>query len=205
MYRSGRHEEAVSPATRWSAERITLEIGRLLAEDARPDNAEEREVTRLAAVAILTESALIHVRKGDPGLLAPGLWAAHRVLEAEPLGARGRSFGRRFYLLAGLILHWHVEFAVGHRLLVEALQHFPDEPELLTAAGSIIETVAAIPTTAVLALDRSASVSGEKLPLLRAAARRRARLSHGVDAPARQEYVLPSSGAGTQSAPESPR
>jgi tetratricopeptide (TPR) repeat protein len=144
MYRSGRHEEAVSPATRWSAERITLEIGRLLAEDARPDNAEEREVTRLAAVAILTESAMIHVRKGDPGLVAPGLWTAGRILEAEPLVGRGRSFARRFYLLAGLVLHWHVEIAVGHQLLLTALQSFPDDPELLTEAGSIIETVAAL-------------------------------------------------------------
>lgn len=144
VYRSGRHEEAVSPATRWSAERITLEIGRLLSKNAPPDNAEEREVKRLAAVAILAESAIAHLLRGDPGLLAPGLWAAHRVLEAEPLGAHGRSFARRFYLLAGLILHWHVEFAVGHRLLVEALRPFPDDPELLTAAGSIVETVAAL-------------------------------------------------------------
>lgn len=144
MYRSGRHEEAVSPATRWSAERITLEIGRLLAEDARPDNAEEREMTRLAAVAILTESAVTHVRKGDSGLLAPGLWTAGRVLEAEPLGARGRSVAQRFYLLAGLVLHWHVEIAVGHELLVKALRSFPDDPELLTALGSIIETVASL-------------------------------------------------------------
>jgi hypothetical protein len=72
---------------------------------------------------------MIHVRKGDPGLLAPGLWAAHRALEAEPLGAPGRSFARRFYLLAGLILHWHVELAVGDKLLVKALQSFPDDPE----------------------------------------------------------------------------
>jgi tetratricopeptide (TPR) repeat protein len=143
-YRSGRHEEAVSPATLWSAERVTLEIGRLLARDARPDDAAEREATRLAAAAILAESAMVHVRTGDPGLLAPGLWAAHRVLEAEPLGARGRSFARRFYLLAGLILHWHVELAVGHRLLVEALRSFPDDPELMTAAGSTVEAVAAL-------------------------------------------------------------
>jgi tetratricopeptide (TPR) repeat protein len=143
-YRSGRHEEAVSPATLWSAEQITLEIGRLLATDARPDDAAEREATRLAAVAILTEGAIVHVRTGDPAPLAPGLWAAHRVLEAEPLGAHGRSFARRFYLLAGLILHWHVELAVGHRLLVEALRSFPDDPQLLTAAGSIVEAVAAL-------------------------------------------------------------
>jgi hypothetical protein len=102
-YRSGRHEEAVSPATRWSAERITLEIGRLLAEDARPHKAEEREVTRLAAVAILAESAVIHVRKGDPGLRPP--------LGSSPGAELNRS--ARVFLRAPFLswpaVHWHVD------------------------------------------------------------------------------------------------
>jgi tetratricopeptide (TPR) repeat protein len=169
MYRSGQHEGAVALATLWSDERITREIGRLIAEDASRDKAEEREVVllpsldvggldrrasrekleerevrRLAAAAILTESALSRLGDGDLRLLAPSLWTASLLLDREPLGARGRSFAQRFYLLAGLVLHWHVEIAAGRRLLAKALQHVPDDPELHTAVGSLIETVASL-------------------------------------------------------------
>ena len=169
MYLSGRHEEAVSAATRWSAERVTLEIGRLLAEDASHEkaverqvvvlpsldvvgldrhasreNAEARKATRRAAAAILTESALSHVRDEDLRLLAPDIWTASLLLEPGPIGARGRSFAQRCYLLAGLVLHWHLEIAEGHRLLAKALLYFPDDPELHTAIGSMIETVASL-------------------------------------------------------------
>jgi hypothetical protein len=112
MYRSGRREEAASLATRWSDEQITHEVGRLLAEDAARKKTEEREVVvlptldivgleghassekaeererrRLAAAAILEESALRRFRDGDRRLLAPGMSTASRLLEAEPLGA----------------------------------------------------------------------------------------------------------------------
>lgn len=172
-YRSGLHERAVAAATPWSDERITLEVGRLIAEDASREkseprevvvlptldtvglephalreSAEERELTRLAAVAVLTESALSRLRCGDLRLLAPGLWTASLLLEVEPLGARGRSFAQRFYLLAGLVLHWHVEIEAGHRLLTKALQDLPEDPELHTALGSMIETVASLRTYA---------------------------------------------------------
>lgn len=143
-YRSGRHEEAVSAATRWSAKRVALEIGQLLAEDISRENAEEREVTRLAAAAILTESALSRLRDGNLRVLAPDIRTASQLLEPEPLGARGRSFAQRYYLLAGLVLQGHVEIAAAHRLLGEALRYFPDDPELHTAFGSVVETVASL-------------------------------------------------------------
>ncbi len=172
-YRSGHHDRAVAVATRWNAERIAFEIGRLIAEEASRakveerevlilpsldvaglerhasrEKAEQREVTRLAAAAIVTESALSHLRNGDIGLLAPGFWTASPLLEGEPLGARGRSFAQRFYLLAGLVLQWHVEIAAGRRLLTKALRSFPEDPELQTALGSMIETVASLRTYA---------------------------------------------------------
>jgi tetratricopeptide (TPR) repeat protein len=171
MYRSGRHEEAVSPATLWSAERITLEIGRLIAEEASAkkveerevlilpsldvaglerhaslERAEQREVARLAAAAIVAESALSRLRNRDIVLLAPGLSTASLLLEVEPLGARGRSFAQRFYLLAGLVLQWHVEIAAGRRLLTKALRYFPGDPALHTVLGSMTETVASLRT-----------------------------------------------------------
>jgi tetratricopeptide (TPR) repeat protein len=173
-YRSGLHEKAVAAATRWSAERVTLEIGRLIAEDASREKTDEhevvvlptldvvglerqparektdeREVRRLAAAAILAESALSRLRNGDLQLLAPGLWTASLLLERGPLGAHGRSFAQRFYLLAALALHWHLELADGYRLLTKALQYFPDDPELHTALGSMIQTVASLRTYAL--------------------------------------------------------
>jgi tetratricopeptide (TPR) repeat protein len=157
----------------WSAERTTLEIGRLIADDASRENADEREVMvlptldiaglgpqasrkdaeeresrRLAAAAILTESALSRLRSGDVRLLAPSLWTASLLLEGKQLGTHGRSFAQRFYLLAGLALHWHLELADGYRLLTKALQYFPGDPELHTALGSMIQTVASLRTYA---------------------------------------------------------
>jgi hypothetical protein len=170
-YRSGLHDEAVSAGTLWSDERIALEIRRLIAEDASREKAderavvvtpnldvvglerhaarekaEERERRRLAAAAVLAESALNRLHAGDRRLLAPGLSTASLLLEAAPLGARGRPFAQRFYLLAALILHWHVEIAAGYGLLAKAIQRFPDDAELHTALASMIETVASLRT-----------------------------------------------------------
>lgn len=71
-YRSGLHERAVAAATLWSAERATLEIGRLIVEEASREDGGEREARRLAAAAILTGSSLSRLRDGDLRLLAPG-------------------------------------------------------------------------------------------------------------------------------------
>jgi hypothetical protein len=168
LYRSGLHERAVAAAAGWSAERIGLEVGRLVAEDASRRKAEEREVrvlpsldvagleregsgeaaeqrqVRLTAAAIIAERALSRLREGDQERLAPSLWVASRLVEVKPPGEGGRSFARCFYLLAGLILHYHVEIAEGHRLLARALQEYPDDPELHTALGSAIEAVASL-------------------------------------------------------------
>ncbi len=77
-------------------------------------------------------------------MLAPDIRTASQLLEPKPLGVRGRSFAQRYYLLAGLVLQGHVEIAAGHRLLAKALQYFPDDPELHTAFGSVVETVASL-------------------------------------------------------------
>jgi tetratricopeptide (TPR) repeat protein len=145
-YRSGAHERAVAAATLWSDERIVLEVRRLIAEAASREKAEEREAARLAAAAILAERALSRRVSGDPALLAPGFSSAALLVEANPLGTRGRSFAQRFYLLVGLILHWHLELEVGYTLAAKALQQFPNDPDLQTAVGSMIETVASLRT-----------------------------------------------------------
>jgi tetratricopeptide (TPR) repeat protein len=168
LYRSGLHERAVVGTAGWNAERIGLEVDRLVAEEASRRKAAEREVrvlpsldvvgleregsheaaeqgeVRLTAAAILTERALSRLREADQELLAPSLWAASRLVDVKPLGESGRAFARCFYLLAGLILHLHVEIAEGHRLLARALEDYPDDPELHAALGSTIEAVASL-------------------------------------------------------------
>ncbi len=157
-------------ATPWSDGRIALEVRRLVADAASREKAEEREVVlaptldvvgldrdsrektdereagRLAAAAILAERALSRRVTGDPAPLAPGFLSAGLLVEAKPLGTRGRSFAQRFYLLAGLILQWHLELEAGYKLAAKALQQFPEDPDLQTAVGSMIETVASLRT-----------------------------------------------------------
>jgi tetratricopeptide (TPR) repeat protein len=169
-YRSGLHDRAAAVAASWSAERTAREVERLASAHAAraragerggvalpspdvaglgqavPDDAGEREVTRLAAAAIVIEAVLARLRGGEHRLAAPDLSKASLLLDAEPLGARGRPFAPRFHLLAGLVLHWHVEIAAGHALLGRALQRFPDDPELLTALGAMLESVASLRT-----------------------------------------------------------
>lgn len=143
-YRAGRHEQAVSRVIRWGPERVAREVERLVDPDGPAEGREDREANRLAAAAMLADSAVVQAREGDPARVAPALAAAGRLLEAEPLGERVVACARRFYLLAGLVLHWHVELAAADELLGEALERFPDDPELLTAAGSLVETVASL-------------------------------------------------------------
>ena len=111
---------------------------------ASPGGPEASEVLRLAVAAILTECALDHLRVGKPEGTRPGLEAAARLVEAEPLGPRGRLFARRFYLVAGLTFQAYVDHEAGHNLFEEGLEHHPDDPELITALGSTIETVASV-------------------------------------------------------------
>jgi tetratricopeptide (TPR) repeat protein len=179
-YRAGPHEGPVAVAALWSDERISREIARVLAEDAAREAAKEREVRvlpsldivgldrgasredaveresrRLAAAAVLAESAVARLRSGDPRPLGPRLWTASALLGEAPWGGRRRSFARGFYLLAAFVLHWHVEIAAGHRLLATALRQFPDDPELHTALGSMLETVASLRTYASSSPERS--------------------------------------------------
>jgi tetratricopeptide (TPR) repeat protein len=126
--------------------RLLSEPGSSLEVPGSGENAEEREMRRLAAAAILTEAALSHLRIGDLRLLAPGLWTTSLLLDVQPQGPTGRAFAQEFYLLAGLILHWHVELEAGDRLLTKALRSYPENPELHTALGSLIETVASLRT-----------------------------------------------------------
>jgi Flp pilus assembly protein TadD len=174
MYRTRSDRQAVTLVTRWSDERVTSEVRRLLAEDVsrraeqppevrvlpsldvvgldrrtsqeKAAEAAERAARRLAAAALVAERAVSLLGSGDGRPLAPGLATASLLLGADLSAADSRSFARDFSLLAGILLHWHVELAAGHQLLAKAVRDFPDDPELHTALGSIVETVASLRT-----------------------------------------------------------
>jgi tetratricopeptide (TPR) repeat protein len=144
LYRSGDHEKSVALATLWGLGNVEAETQRRLDAAVSRDDAEAREALRLAVAAILTECALDDLRVGRPERTRPGLEAAARLVEAGPLGPRGQLFARRFYLVAGLTFQAYVDPKAGHDLLEEGLEHHADDPELITALGSTIETIASV-------------------------------------------------------------
>jgi len=141
-YRTVDRSKAMAGVALWDRDKVEAETRRLLAGTG--GDVLLREATGLAAVALLTESALLDMNVGDAARARWELQSAARLMEAAPQTARGSAFARRFYLLAGLVLHRVVELEAGHALLIQALRRQRDDPELLTALGAIIETVAAL-------------------------------------------------------------
>jgi hypothetical protein len=169
IYRAGPRDAAVHAAAGWSDDRITAEVRRFVAADVERARAKgerpvvvlpsldvvgldpvtraaahERQVMRRAAAAVLAEAAVERLRQGDRRPLGPGLSTASLLLDAEPLGPSEAAFFRCFHLLVGLALHWHVEIAAAHGLLSKASERFPEDPDLQTALGSLVESVAAL-------------------------------------------------------------
>jgi tetratricopeptide (TPR) repeat protein len=142
-YRSADRERAVVAVTLWERERLNAEVRSFL-EEARLEASAQRGATRLAAVALLTDSAMLDLGDGDSLRARRELQSAARLMEAGRLEGSAAVFARRFYLLAGLALHRGVELQAGYALLVQALRLDKDDPELLTALGAITETVAAL-------------------------------------------------------------
>jgi tetratricopeptide (TPR) repeat protein len=142
-YRSVDREKAVAAVTLWDRERLYAEVRRFL-DEARLETSAEQGATRLAAVALLSDRALLDLDDGDSLRARRELQSAARLMDAGRLEGGAGAFARRFYLLAGLALHRGVELQAGYALLVQALRLDKDDPELLTALGAITETVAAL-------------------------------------------------------------
>jgi tetratricopeptide (TPR) repeat protein len=139
VYRTVDRERAVAALALWDRERVEAETRQLVDDTVWRGGA--IEATRLAAVALLTESALLDLQVGASPRARWELESAARLIRAGPPGT---AFGRCFYLLAGIALHSGVELQTAYRLLEEALGFHKDDPELLTAIGAITETVAAL-------------------------------------------------------------
>jgi len=141
-YRAGDRELAVSELALWSREQIEEETDRLAAAFAKIGAAGTSRP--LPAVALLTDGALFDLRKARFPRVRWELQAAARLLRAAPPATPGLVFERRFYLVATLAAHCSGDPGLGFGLATDGLKLDPEDPELLTALGATIETVAAL-------------------------------------------------------------
>ena len=141
-YRTGDRELAVAAVTLLSRERVEAEVERLVAILSRAGLS--GRALRQAAAALLTESGVINL---EAAALPRGrfeLETAARLVQAGPAATRGGAFERRFYLVAGIALQAAGELAPAYDMLEQGLRVAGDDPELLTATGAVVETVAAL-------------------------------------------------------------
>ncbi|MGE0454984.1 MAG: tetratricopeptide repeat protein [Vicinamibacteria bacterium] len=141
-YRTGDRELAVAALGLRSRESVESEAQRLagLFSDAGLAG----DAQRAAAVVLLSESALRDLDVGAFRRVPWKLQSAARLAAAAPPATSGSLFDRRFHLLAGLALHAAGELEPGHAVLLAGSQAATNDPELHTALGAVIETVATL-------------------------------------------------------------
>ena len=141
-YRDGNHESAVIAARLLARETVESEVDRLALLYPRIGLSGNGE--RQAAIALLTEAALLDFEDGDNRRGRWELQSAERLVRAGPVATRGGAFDRLFYLLAGTALQWVGDLEPSHDVLERGLQSAGNDAELETAVGVVIETVAAL-------------------------------------------------------------
>jgi tetratricopeptide (TPR) repeat protein len=144
LFRSGERDQAATLASLWPPGAAEEQARRLANTLSGLADAQEGETLRRAGALIVTESALLHLRDGEVARARRELQEAVDLVETEPPGPHGDLFARRLCLLAALALHSQAQFEPAHTLLRKAVRHDPDDPELITALGSVTETVAAL-------------------------------------------------------------
>ncbi len=153
LYLNVDREEAVAHVAVLTQPEVEAETQGLLetleavarAEDATPDNVAQVEATLLEAATLLTDAARRALYRGDPRRTRWELDNAARLVRATRFPARG-DFARRFYLVAGLMLHGMADLAAAHEMLSEGQKLAGDDAELLLELGAVSETIAALRT-----------------------------------------------------------
>jgi tetratricopeptide (TPR) repeat protein len=144
LYRSGERDQAATLASLWQEGVVEEETRRLADTLNGLTDAQESETLRLTGAVVVSEAALLHVLDGETRRARGELQEAVELVETEPPGPRQELFARRLSLLAALVLHSQAQFGPAHSLLRKALHRHPDDPKLITALGSLLETVAAL-------------------------------------------------------------
>ena len=157
QYKSVDREDAVATVALWTQREVEAGTQGLLeaveavkaaalAGRATPDEAAKGEGALPAAAALLSDAALGALNHGDPRRARWELQAAARLARATPSTGGFAGFTRRFYLVAGLMLHGMGDLAGAYEMLSEGRRQAEDDAELLLALGAVCETVAALRT-----------------------------------------------------------
>jgi tetratricopeptide (TPR) repeat protein len=140
-YRAGDRERALAELARRDQASVELEVAQLAGRHAKdPD----WTATRRAATTMLAESALHDVASSRFGRARWQLLSAARLVDTAPPTTGRDAFELRFRVFAGLALHAAGDLETAHDILRQGLRVDPRDPELLTALGAVVETVATL-------------------------------------------------------------
>ena len=152
QYRGAGREEAVATVALWTRREVEAETRGLLeavnaaapAEDSTQDEVAQGDVKLLAAAGLLSDAALRARRRGNPRRTRRDLQAAGGLVRATRSPEAFAGFVRRFYLVAGLMLHETGDVAAAYEMLSEGRRHAEDDAELMLALGAVGEYVATL-------------------------------------------------------------
>jgi tetratricopeptide (TPR) repeat protein len=150
QYRSADREAAVAAVILWTQGEVEAETQVLLeavearGEDATQENVTYDEETLLAAAGLLSDAALRAMYRGNPHRTRWELHAAARLVRAARSAESQAAFARRFYVVAGLMLHETGDLGGAHDMLSEGRRDAEEDGELLLALGSVTETIASL-------------------------------------------------------------
>lgn len=151
-YRDGAREEALAELHTWDRVRIWQEVEGFSASLRRASRGSElgsgqrREV--FAVAALLVEAGIADARdRVERGALE--VHAASRLVRLLPIRrgcAECDTFARRFAQVAVMNLRWWAHIELAHDLATQGVKDFPQDSELRTALGSIVELAASLRT-----------------------------------------------------------
>jgi len=151
QYRSGNHDSAVAAVGLWSRGEVESQAESLLrglesAARAGTPSPIQREETLRATVALLSEAALRALRQADPPRARWELAAAVRLVQAMRPADDAAGFSSRFYVAAGLMLHFMGDLSGAYEMLADGRRRAGEDAELLLGLGAVIETAASLRT-----------------------------------------------------------
>ena len=165
-YRQGNRDVVREP---WSAERLRRDLAdlkRLQQKSSTCGECEERryfEPFAFEAAAMLLTERDVEERNSSagleetPSLPAPLLDAARQILELIPDPERRRRFERPWLLAVALHLFQRGQWPLALRYMDLGLQRYPEDPRLLLARGSLLETQGARGLQAASSADLAAA------------------------------------------------
>jgi len=143
LYRAGRAEPGLAELSQWNGERVRRETQALLRSPVSEAEAGVELPLAQAAALLHAHRALLDLGAADLRRCRLQLAAATELLQATA-PARGCTvcgpFARGLFLLEGLMYQATLDLWSAQAVARAGLERFPDDPELLTVLGSVMET-----------------------------------------------------------------